>query len=108
MPTRHASRRGLTLVELLVVITIVVALFAILAAVAPHFSERQRATRGASQLQGWILIAKQRALRDNAPRGIRLPVVTNAPPYAQYVTQLQYIEQPDPYQPATIDNTGTT
>jgi prepilin-type N-terminal cleavage/methylation domain-containing protein len=89
MRTWHAGRRGLTLIELLVVITIAVALFAITAALAPHFSERQRATRGASQLQGWLLIAKQRALRDNAPRGIRLPALTNAPAYAQYISELQ-------------------
>jgi prepilin-type N-terminal cleavage/methylation domain-containing protein len=97
------SRRGLTLIELLVVLVIMVALFAIVAAVGPHFGERQRTNRGASQLQGWILVAKQRALRDFAPRGIRL-IPPSGPPNAQYVTQLQYIEQPDPYQPYVLSS----
>src|SRR5438067_4896852 len=95
------TRRGFTLIELLVVLSIMVALFAIVAAVGPRFAERQRATRGASQVQGWFLIAKQRALRDYAPRGIRL-IQPPGPPEAQYVTQLQYIEQPEPYQPVAL------
>src|SRR3954471_2581474 len=106
MRTRHAGRRGLTLIELLVVIAIIVVILALVAVVGPHFSERQRTTRGATQLQGWLMIAKQRALRDGAPRGIRLPALTGSPPYAQYISQVQYIEQPDAYTPATIDATG--
>jgi hypothetical protein len=56
-------------------------------------------------LQGWILIAKQRAIRDGAPRGIRL-VPPVGPPEAQYVTQLQYIEQPTAYRPEALDSAG--
>jgi type II secretory pathway pseudopilin PulG len=111
MRTPHADRlprrRGITLIELLVVITIVVALFALVAAVAPRMGERQRASRGADQLQGWLLIAKQRALRDQAPRGIRLPQVIGPPANAQYVTQLYYIEQPPAYAPAALDDQGS-
>src|SRR4051812_34615828 len=100
---RHTRRSGLTLIELLVVITIMVALFALVAAVAPRMGERQRASRGADMLQGWLLIAKQRSIRDRAPRGIRL--LSSPPPlYASYVTQLQYIEQPEPYLPQALDN----
>lgn len=88
-------RRGFTLVEMLVVVAVIVALLGLVAAVAPRFGERQRPSRGAGQLQSWLQIAKQRALRDQRPRGIRLaPVLNNANGFA-YVTEVQYIEMPE-------------
>src|SRR3954462_15967485 len=95
------TRRGFTLIELLVVLSIMVALFAIVAAIGPRFAERQRVNRGASQVQGWLLIAKQRALRDYAPRGIRLQ---HGP---QYITPLQHVEQAEPYRPTLLDANST-
>jgi prepilin-type N-terminal cleavage/methylation domain-containing protein len=90
------ARRGITLIELLVVIVIFVGLAAMIMAVAPRFGERQAPSRGASQLQSWLSLAKQLALRDQRPRGIRL-----VPPSglfdAQYVTELVYIEQPEDF-----------
>jgi hypothetical protein len=69
--------------------------------------ERQRASRGADMLQGWLLIAKQRALRDGAPRGIRLIPPTPTPTWDRaYVTQLQYVEQPDGYRPGALTDRG--
>jgi prepilin-type N-terminal cleavage/methylation domain-containing protein len=90
----RGTRRGITLVELLVVITIVAALFALVAAVAPRMGERQRASRGAGMVQSWLNLAKQRALRDQRPRGIRLPWVPANNGIA-YVTELQFIELPE-------------
>jgi hypothetical protein len=82
-------------VELLVVIAVIVALLGLVAAVAPRFGERQRPSRGAGQLQSWLNLAKQRALRDQRPRGIRIPnVANNAAGYA-YVTEVQFIELPE-------------
>ena len=49
-------------------------------AVAPRFGERQRPSRGAGQLQSWLNLAKNRALRDQRPRGIRLPPVSGVSP----------------------------
>src|SRR5262249_59426198 len=51
----------------------------------------QRTSRGADQVQGWLFIAKQRALRDGAPRGIRLIRDTDNP---NWVKELMYIERP--------------
>src|SRR5438067_973411 len=70
-----ANRSAFTLVEMLVVIAVIVALLSLVAAVAPRFGERQRPSRGAGQVQSWLNLAKQRALRDQRPRGIRLPSV---------------------------------
>src|SRR5262249_11277131 len=63
--------------------------------IVPQMMSRQVASEGASQLQGWLFIAQQRARRDQAPRGIRLNLGQSGNP--QYVTEHQYIEQPDDY-----------
>src|SRR5438552_15235656 len=66
------ARRGFTLIELLVVIAIIVALMAMVALAAPRFAERQGPSRGAMQLQSWLNLARQMAIRDQRPRGIRM------------------------------------
>jgi len=42
-------------------------------------------------LQSWLNLAKQRAMRDQRPVGIRLPYIVGTP----YVTEVSYIEVPD-------------
>src|SRR5262245_31535198 len=77
---RGPCRGGFTLIELVVVMTLILALAAITVAFLPKVQESQRASTGADHLQGALLIAKQRALRDQAPRGLRLlalPIYTN-------------------------------
>jgi prepilin-type N-terminal cleavage/methylation domain-containing protein len=83
------NRSGFTLIELLVVIGIIVVFATLIVAVAPAFGDRQRASRGASMLQSWLNLAKQRALRDRKQVGVRLPTGTS------YITELLYIEAPD-------------
>src|SRR4051812_22158785 len=85
---RH--RRGVTLIELLIVMAILAVLATMIVAAAPRFGERQRATRGAGQLQSWLNPAKQRAIRDQRPVGLRLPVTSGT-----YITELVYVEMPD-------------
>jgi prepilin-type N-terminal cleavage/methylation domain-containing protein len=87
-------RAGFTLIELLVVITIIIVLAGLALALLPTANDHQKATQGAGMVQGWLLIAKQRALRDQMPRGLRL-VIDPANPTV--VTQCQYIEQPDDF-----------
>lgn len=103
--SRATARRGVTLVELLVVIIIISVLSTLVIAFGPTLGEKQRASRGADQLQGWFFLAKQRALRDQKPRGLRLiadstsTFATTVPGAAgAYVRQLQLIEQPEPLQ----------
>jgi prepilin-type N-terminal cleavage/methylation domain-containing protein len=87
---RPNHRRGVTLIELLVVIAIITVIATMLVAVAPRFGERQRASRGAAQLQSWLNLAKQRALRDQRQVGLRLPSVVGS----SYVTEALYVELP--------------
>jgi prepilin-type N-terminal cleavage/methylation domain-containing protein len=87
------NRRAFTLIELIVVITIMVLVAGIALYVAPRLEQTQRATRGAEQLSTWLLIAKQRALRDRVPTGLRLVVDGSG----QFVREVQYVQQPDSY-----------
>lgn len=84
-------RVGFTLMELLVVITILAFLAALTALYFPRFQDREIVARGADQLQGWLLMAKQQARRDGLPTGLRLVV----PGGQAYATELVYVQQPD-------------
>jgi prepilin-type N-terminal cleavage/methylation domain-containing protein len=87
----RSKRPGVTLIELLVVIAIITTLATLIVAVAPRFGERQRASRGAGQLQSWLNLSKQKAIRDRHPVGIRLPSGANP----NYITDAMYVEVPD-------------
>lgn len=89
-PANRRQRPGFTLMELLVAISILLLMTAIAVLIVPNSLARQRASEGASQFQGWLLIAQQRAMRDQAPRGLRLNINSGT----QFVTDLQYIEEP--------------
>src|SRR5437899_4734829 len=65
-------QRAFTLVEMLVVLGLMLVLAALAIAFIPRMNERAKTPRGASQLQMWLLIARQWAKRDNTPTGIRL------------------------------------
>jgi prepilin-type N-terminal cleavage/methylation domain-containing protein len=90
---RTPSRRGLTLIELLVVIGILAVLATLVVLyVIPAFSDNKNTLRGADRLITGLLIAKQRALRDQGPRGVRF-ILNSSSQAVQFV----YIEQPDPF-----------
>ena len=87
-------RRAFTLVELLVAIAIIVALAALALVFLPK-REVRLAADGAAQLQTYIASAKSRALRDGAPRGVRL-ISTDG---GASCREVQYIEVPENYGP---------
>jgi prepilin-type N-terminal cleavage/methylation domain-containing protein len=103
-----AHRHGFTLIELLVVISFLVVLATLTVAVLPRLQERARASRGGDLLHGWFLEAKQMALRDRGPRGLRLLVQVD-PQYGLVVRQAQYIQQPDNFTGGVLvfDTPGT-
>lgn len=96
----HSERRGFTLVELLVVMTLMLVLAGLALLVIPSINTSQQATQAAGQLQQWFEAAKQRAARDRAPRGIRLlPGAANA----SLVTDLVFLVQSDDYYLGSVD-----
>ena len=95
--TGNHTRRGYTLIELLVVMSLMILLAAL--AVGVSYSGMvgsQKVISGADRASGWLLIAKQRALRDGAPRGVRFFQSTKD---VNSITEAQYIEQPDIWVP---------
>lgn len=97
--TRTVRRAGFTLVELLVVIALIIVLAALTAAVVQTgMLTSQKVVSAADRASGWLLIAKQRALRDGAPRGVRF-LMTDAGGGFFRVTEAQYIESPEPWIP---------
>jgi prepilin-type N-terminal cleavage/methylation domain-containing protein len=88
---RH-QRLAFTLVEMLVVIAIILILTAIGVLAFPSAQDRSMQS-GADQLQGWLLIAKQRAKREGRPTGLRILF----DPATNQASQCQYIYQPDDY-----------
>jgi prepilin-type N-terminal cleavage/methylation domain-containing protein len=89
----RGRRPAFTLTEMLVVIAIILILTTTGILIAPGLAKQQRAANGADQVQGALLIAKQRAKRDQVPTGIRL-IADPANP--TNVTELVYVQQPEP------------
>ena len=95
------TRRGFTLVELMVAIVIIIILATITVLFLPNVNEQTRAARGADQVQGWLLLAKQWALRDQSPRGLR---AVEDPPGSGLVRSFVYVEQPEVLVPRVNGN----
>src|SRR5260370_40596289 len=105
MNTCSQDRGGFTLIELLVVLSLIAVLAALTMAFLPNAASSAREARAAVQLQGWLNVAKLRALRDQAPRGLRLWRSAADP---NQVVECQYLEQPDDYSVGTVMSATNT
>src|SRR6266581_4234766 len=70
--TINRKRTGFTLVELLVVMAIIAFLAALLVAFLPSIASQTAEANAAVNLQGWLNIARQKAVRNQNPYGLRL------------------------------------
>mgnify|MGYP001604264930 CR=1 FL=1 len=94
--SRNIRRPGFTMIELLVVIAIIGVLAGLAIYFVPSFNTSAKSARGAGDLQQWLITARQRAIRDQSPRGLRL-LMNNNPshPNFGYYDRAQYLELPD-------------
>lgn len=101
---RRSHRPGFTLVEMLVVAALIVVIAGLTVAVLnAGFITSQQVVHGGDRVSGALLIAKQRAKREGAPRGLRFYVnPPNHPTAAGHVTEFQYIESPDAWAPNAL------
>jgi prepilin-type N-terminal cleavage/methylation domain-containing protein len=90
------ARIGFTLVELLVVMAIIALLAGLLVAFLPSIFSQSAEAGGAANLQGWLNIARQKAIRNQSPFGLRLWVQSQNLAN-MWVTECSYIEQPDDF-----------
>ncbi|MBI1913632.1 MAG: prepilin-type N-terminal cleavage/methylation domain-containing protein [Planctomycetes bacterium] len=110
---RPRRRPGFTLIELLVVIAIITSLLGLLVLIGPGIIKSEKAARGAQTVQGILFVAKQQALRDRNPYGIRLLRESNNPTNADgstnpdyyRVRSFQYIQQPADFTGGTVSVT---
>lgn len=108
--SRTHRRCAFTLIELLVVIALIMILAGLAVAFLPTIGENARVANGAGQLQQMLLTAKQKALRDRVPCGVRLlpfvDTVASGGTGRTLVTTCVYIEKPDDF-PLTVGSTVT-
>ncbi len=100
MRLQKTARGGFTLIELLVVIGLILVLVGITVSISYSGLIDSHKTVGAGdRASGWLLIARSKAQREQAPRGVRFII----DPTTQLIKEAQYIEVPDPFVPRTVD-----
>lgn len=96
---RQTRRSAFTLVELLVAMALAVVILGLAIGISQSSAFDSYKTVGAAdRLSQWMLVAKNKALRDRAPRGIRLISEPSSP---DLIREIAYIEQPDPILPSS-------
>jgi type II secretory pathway pseudopilin PulG len=87
---------------MLVVVGIVAGLAALTVLLFPRLQDSQRSTKAADLVQQQLFVAKQMALRDQQPRGVRF--VSSAGVRTGPFDQLQLVEQPAAYSLGLVQN----
>jgi prepilin-type N-terminal cleavage/methylation domain-containing protein len=85
------KRAAFTLIEMMVVISIMVTLATLAALFIPSLKQSNNSAKAAQMVQGQLTHSKQRAMRDQAPRGIRLIPSVDDPTVC---SEIAFTEQP--------------
>ena len=95
IPYRNvAARPAFTIIELLVAMALAITLLGLAVAVSQSSAFDSYKTVGAAdRVSQWMLVAKNRALRDRAPRGVRLIMDSTG----STCREIAYIEMPEAY-----------
>lgn len=101
--TRRYQRAGMTLVELLTVLGIMILLAAIAIPTILSVIRGDRLRDASGSVQGFLTAARERAALDNRPRGIRLVPDPDNP---ELVRQIIFIREADPIAPGGSMNSG--
>ena len=89
-----AARLAFTIIELLVAMGIALTLLGLAVAVSQSSAfDSYKIVGSADRVSQWMLVAKNRALRDRAPRGVRLILDATG----STCREIAYIEMPEPY-----------
>ena len=103
MTRRAAVRAGFGLIELLVSISIILALAGFAFLMYPGVRDQDRVRNAVTDVGSTCKLAQAMAARDKAPRGVRFITGTNAldpmKTDPRWVTELQYVELPPPLIP---------
>jgi len=98
--TNTVRRSGFTLVELIVVMSLMVLLAAMTVGIAnSSIVDSYKIVGAGDRVSGWLIMAKNKAQREGHPRGVRFFVGSTG-----QITEAQYIEVPDPYTPTATGN----
>ena len=92
-PSCARIRTGFTLMELLVVVALIGVMAGLAIYFVPTFNTSAKSARGAADLQQWLNTARQRAIRDQAPRGLRILF----DPVSGLAAKCQFLELPDDF-----------
>ncbi len=98
--SRRAARRGMTLVELLVAISILVILMGIASQMMNLSVDDRRTREAARAVDVYLNSAKNRAIQTGRPCGVLLSTLQGQP---EAVVGLQQVEVPPPYAGDTLD-----
>ena len=100
----HHHRSGFTLIELIAAMSLAILITGLaVGALSSGAFGSQRVVQSADRASGWLIIAKQRAMRDGLPRGVRF--LRNG---TNFITEAQHVESPDPWLPnPTSDPSGS-
>lgn len=98
LPSR--SRQAFTLIELLIVITILTIILSMTIATVNFATESQRISGGASQVQSFLAGARDRAIYEKEPRGVRFFV---DPFNTRAVTAMAYIQPGQKWSVGNVD-----